>query len=343
MRLLCLFVLSNLFIISDGIGQESISLFEKLYTYDSISITLTYPFDSLYKTQREEIEATLTIETADGRLMEDEPIKLNLRGKFRRMNCSMPPLLLNFKKSTLGELGLNKHDQIKLVTHCLKTNEGQENLLEERLCYQLYEGITPYAYRTIWLTVLYKDQLKPNTAILSTGFLIEPDKDIEDRLGIEEAKIFNPLEDSLDFETYGHAAAFNFLIGNRDWSIVMSRNAKLFFNPQLRKYVVIPYDFDYSNIVGASYRKNMHSDKMSDPKERIYQGEYFTNRAAEILSIFGDTETGVLHRILSSPGELSEKQRKKIYVYCETWYAYIGTRKPKELVYDMVMPYKGGL
>jgi hypothetical protein len=318
-------------------------LFQKLYTCDSVFITLTYPFDSLYKTQREEIEAIITIETDEGVIMAEEPIKLNLRGKFRRMNCSMPPLMLNFRKSTLKDLGLNKHDDIKLVTHCLKTKEGQENLLEERLCYQLYESLTNYAYQTIWVTILYQDQLNPNTAFYSNSFLIEPDKDLEDRLNLEETKLFNPVEDSLDFESYSKAVAFNFLIGNRDWSIVMARNAKLFYDKQQSKYIVVPYDFDYSNIVGASYRNIIPADNMVHPKDRIYHGEYYTERAAEILERFESTKTGILHRIMTLPGNLDEKQRKKIRPYCETWYKYIATRKPEDLVYDMVMPYKGGL
>lgn len=343
MRFFCLLLLLQLAFIQDGTGQESMSLFEKLYSCDSIAITLTYPFDSLYRTQRDEIDAVISIETNEGLLLSEDSIKLNLRGKFRRMNCDMPPLLLNFKKSTLKDMGFKKHDQIKLVTHCLETKEGQENLLEERLCYQLYESITPYAYRTIWLKVLYQDQLNPGNGVFTTAFLIEPDKDLEDRMEMEETKLFNPMEDSLDFETYSTTVAYNFLIGNRDWSIVMARNTKLFYDPAKHKYRVVPYDFDYSNIVGASYRKNSTSSQLLHPKDRIYQGEYFTARASEILQLFGKTETGILHRIMVSPGDLEEKDRKKIRTYCETWYKYIKTRKQEDLVYEMIMPYKGGL
>lgn len=318
-------------------------LFNFLYSFDSLSITLTYPFDSLQKTRQDEIEGMVDIRSARGDILVDEPIKIGLRGKFRRMNCVMPPLMLNFRKSTLKDMGLNSHDDIKLVTHCLDTDEGVENLLEERLCYLLYESLTPYAYRTAWVTVRYQDAYDPKVFIESQGFLIEPDKDLEDRLSVEETKRFNPPEDSVDFETYSKTVAFNFLIGNRDWSIVMARNTKLFYDDTKGKFIVIPYDFDYCNIVGASYRKTVLWEGLKHPNDRIYFGEYFSDRAAEILQGFTPTENSILHRIMASPGNLNEKQRKKIRTYCETWYKYIQTRKTKDLAFQMIMPYKGGL
>src|SRR5688572_14821109 len=130
--MVCLFLCWN----PEGKGQSSPSLFETLYGLDEVSITLTYPFDSLYRSNREEIDAQITIQSKEGVLIKNEKITMNLRGKFRRMKCSMPPLLLNFKKSTLRNLNLDNIDEVKLVTHCLDTPEGEENLQEELMCYR---------------------------------------------------------------------------------------------------------------------------------------------------------------------------------------------------------------
>ena len=281
MRYFCLVLIVTMFTIIKGTGQDAECLFNHLYSYDSVSITLTFPFDSLQKTRQDEIEGRVDIRSEQGNLIVDEPIKIGLRGKFRRMNCVMPPLMLNFRKSMLKEMGFNNHDDIKLVTHCLDTEEGEENLLEERLCYLLYQSLTPYAYRTAWVTVRYQDISDPNVFMDKKGFLIEPDKDLEDRLSVVETNRFNPPEDSVDFESYSKTVAFNFLIGNRDWSVVMARNAKLFYDAKKGKFVVIPYDFDYSNIVGASYRKTVLWEGLKHPNDRIYFGEYFSDRAAD--------------------------------------------------------------
>lgn len=343
MRLFKLFVFLFLCWNPEGRGQSSPSLFETLYGLDEVSITLTYPFDSLYRTNREEIEAIISIESKDGILIENEKITLNLRGKFRRMKCTMPPLLLNFKKSTLRKLNLDNIDEVKLVTHCLESPEGEENLKEELMCYSVYESLTPCSYRTIWLHVTYKDALRPGKEIKSTGFLLEPDKDITKRLGFIERKLFNPSEDSIHFESYSTAVAYNFLIGNRDWSIIMSRNAKLFYDSISHHYVVIPYDFDYSNIVSASYRRETRPDNMTHPLERIYQGEYFVNRSGEILKKFQESQDIILNRVATAPNPMDESERKKIAKYFETWFLQIKRTDAKDLPYGYLMNYKGGL
>jgi hypothetical protein len=330
-------------ITATALSQDDISLFDSLYYQKNTKITLTYPFDSLYNANQEEIDALISIETDQGFLMKEERMTINLRGKFRRMKCSMPPLLLNFKKSTLRDMHLAPINEIKLVTHCLPNQEGQENLEEERMCYQLYEVVSPSSYRTIWLTVKYQDALRPADSILSSGFFLEPDKVIAARLGLTERKLFNIAEDSLEFQSYSLATAFNFMIGNRDWSIVMSRNAKLFFNTNLNKYVVIPYDFDYSNIVSASYRRETRPETMLHPYDRLYEGEYFANRAGDILISFTALKPILLDGVNSAISPMEENQRKRIYKYLETWFKDIEKSKPGDLKYGMVCPYKGGL
>ncbi|MEO5905474.1 MAG: hypothetical protein ABIQ11_02020, partial [Saprospiraceae bacterium] len=196
MRVSLLFVLLFPSFLIFAQKSNSSSIFDTLYRQDELHITLTYPFDSLYKTQNEEIDALIKIETASGFIMNESAITLNLRGKFRRMKCNMPPLMLNFKKSALKALNLSGVDEMKLVTHCIDGPEGQNNLEEERLIYQIYESLTPISYRTIWTKVTYCDMNNKTNCIQSVGFLLEPDKVISQRLDMEERKLFNISEDS---------------------------------------------------------------------------------------------------------------------------------------------------
>ncbi|MGB3078373.1 MAG: hypothetical protein WBB31_04785 [Saprospiraceae bacterium] len=326
-------------------AQEStrLTLFEKLYHLDSIRLTLTYPYDSLTKSNNNEIDALISIESTSGSLVTNQPLTLNLRGKFRRMKCNFPPLLLNFKKSMLKSLDLKNVDEMKLVTHCINGEEGQLNLQEERMMYQVYESITPMSYRTIWVTVYYCDQNHPAVCDTSAGFLLEPDGDITNRLGVCEKKIFNPQEDSLLFESYGHAAAFNFLIGNRDWSVIGARNAKLFFDKAIGKYIVIPYDFDFSNVVGASYRRETLPKTMLHPYDRIYQGEYFKDKAGQILKSFYLFRDSVINTVNTAVNPMGEERRNQIRKYFEKWFDMVKKNKPGGLMYDCVCPYTGGL
>ena len=335
-----------LFVSSFLSAQETvagISLFDSLCKEKNIVIRLVYPFDSLVKTNNNDIDARVSIRTASGTLLHDSPLNINLRGKFRRMKCTMPPLLLNFKKSTLRDLNLLPYDEIKLVTHCLEGPEGISNLEEERMIYQIYESITPVSYRTIWVNVEYCNESNQRECIQSVGFLLEPDKVISQRLGIVEKKSFNMAEDSLDLACYSNTAAFNFLIGNRDWSIVSSRNAKLFYDPAIQKYKVIPYDFDYSNIVGASYRRETLSKTMEHPFDRIYEGEYFKSLSGKILKSFCGFEKTILEVLQTAPNPMDAERRKKIGRYLNNWFEMVRKSKTEDLTYGKVCGYGGEL
>jgi len=343
MRFYTLAVFSLLISYLPAQDTTRLSLFDTLYLQDDIKIRLTYTFDSLVKTNNEEIPARITIESTSGKMMRNMAMSLNLRGKFRRMKCEMPPLLLNFKKSTLRDLNLDDIDEMKLVTHCIKGKEGQENLQEEKLCYQMYEKLTPYAYRTIWVTMEYCDSANPDSCFTSVGFLIEPDKVLSARLGVTEMRKFNVSQDSLQYESFRLVAAFNFMIGNRDWDVVASRNAKLFFEPKIGKYIVVPYDFDYSNIVGASYRRESLTAPMLHPFDRIYDGYYFRNQCSESLQYFATHEDSIQSVIANAESPMEAARRKKISNYVDDWFKWVRKINPADLQYGVVCYYKGGL
>ena len=343
MRLILLLTLQFIFTILSSQDKKHLSLFDKLYLSEQVSVTLTYPFDSLYRSNNADIDATISIGTDSGYIMKDEPITINIRGKFRRMKCSMPPLLLNFKKSTLRELDLMPMDEIKLVTHCLEGEEGQQNLEEERLIYQIYETLTPYSYRTIWLQVDYCNMDDPSQCMPSAGFFLEPDKVLSSRLDIIEKKIYNISEDSIHYDSYANTTAYNFLIGNRDWSIISSRNAKLFYDPSIHKFIVIPYDFDYANVVGATYRRETLPKSMLHPFDRIYTGEYFHDKSGQILKTFYGYEKKIMDAVYHSNNPMDEERRKKIWKYFDYWFDQVRKCKPENLPYGTVVPYKGGL
>lgn len=341
MRLVLLIFL--VFIFHPAYSQEPVSLFDKLAGHQNVSITLTYTFDSLYKTNREELDALVDIWTDSVCFATKIPLSLSLRGKFRRMKCSMPPLLLNFKKSTLRDLQLASIDEIKLVTHCLNGEEGIQNLQEELLAYQIYQKLTPYSYRTIWIQVKYCNSEVEGECFTSAGILLEPDKVLSERLGVEEKKMYNIPADSIHYTSYSLSTAFNFLIGNRDWSIASSRNAKLFYDPDSSAYIIIPYDFDYANIVGASYRRETLPKVMVHPFDRMYQGEYFPEKAGQILKSFLVYEKIIQETVREADNTMDKERRKKIERYFDCLFDLVRKTKEKDLGYGLICPYQGDL
>ncbi|MDH3649320.1 MAG: hypothetical protein OEQ53_06530, partial [Saprospiraceae bacterium] len=110
------------------------------------------------------------------------PLKLSARGKYRRKNCGFPPLRLNFPKKFLQEMGLSKFDNYKLVTHCLDGSIGSRLVFKEYLLYKMYALLTNKSFRTHLFPVTYRD-LDSNQFVTSYAFLIESNKELEDRLG----------------------------------------------------------------------------------------------------------------------------------------------------------------
>ena len=111
----------------------------------------------------------------------------------------------------------------------------------------------------------------------------------------------------------------------------------------MKKYVVIPYDFDYSNLVGASYRREVLTKPMTHPYDRIYEGEYFKPQAGEILKTFYGFEQTILNAVKTSNNPMSEERRNKICKYFEPWFSMVKRNKPRDLEFGTVCPYGGGL
>ncbi len=240
--------------------------------------------------------AKLSYKDASGKVQTWE-LKIRSRGKFRRKICVFPPLKLNFSKTALLEKGLAKDDELKLVTHCIDGADGKEYILRELLVYKLYQIISSYYFRTHLVMVKYRDS-KDGTKITNAGFLMEDDKTMANRYN---AKIcdncFSPSKDSLNVSEANKMALFEYMVSNTDWSIPMVRNLKMLnFKDQVSKKVLIPYDFDFSGVVNASYALPNSDYRQVSIRERIFLGlpgtdadlketiQFFQSKKKELLA-----------------------------------------------------------
>ncbi len=146
----------------------------------------------------------------------DIPVKVRVRGRYRRTHCVMPPLKLKFNKEWLRAHGLNDHNDFKLVTHCLDGEAGMDALLREQLAYQLYAQLTGRSLRTQLVDITYHDS-NTGTDIKSRAILIEDTDEMAERLnGRECDECYNT---PLDRYTTGSAellTLFQYMIGNND-------------------------------------------------------------------------------------------------------------------------------
>ena len=253
--------------------KEQESIFDLMYSEEPLKINLIFSVqklidnpksDSLYKT-------LLTFQDKNG---EEQVWNLGVkaRGVYRRYNCpAMPPLKLNFKKKDLKAAGLSKFDDYKLVTHCIEdTATARALVLKEYLAYKYFNILTKNSFRVQLLLINFVDS-DTGRGWQQVGFLIEDFALLRHRLKGEKVKNFlgTPYEE-LDKKQFQRMALFQYMIGNSDWSFEQGRNVKVF--KKKGKYVVIPYDFDFSGLVLAPYARLNPDYKLNSLRDRVYLG-----------------------------------------------------------------------
>lgn len=198
------------------------------------------------------------------------PIKLKVRGNFRRMvtNCIFPPLLLDLPMKKDKNSIFERQNRLKLVTHC----QSEEYIFQEYLVYRMYNLIGEYSFRARLAQVTYEDSAGKREPQTRYAFLIEDEKDLAKRYS---AKNFNlkqtlmPRVDSLNLAT---VAVFEYMIGNTDWSVPFLHNIKLLSKKGYNYPIPVPYDFDHAGIVEAKYARPPEQLELTSVRDRLYRG-----------------------------------------------------------------------
>lgn len=297
-------------------GEEKVgnSLFDQWNTDSTTEIELHVNFDSL-EVYRRKTESLPALVIQNGIELE---LDVTVRGKFRRRTCVMPPLKLQFKKSGLRALGLNTHNDFKLVTHCTDDEAGQDALLREQLAYEMYNTVSPTAsFRTQLLTITYVNTADGSRTV-SYAILIEDCDELQERVGMDNCDdCYNvPADQVNNAETL---ALFQYMIGNSDYGTKMVRNMKLLKDTN-GTFTAVPYDFDYSGLVNADYAggfANLNETKVTD---RTLLWDYDAapdfNDAADHLTSLKDT----LFAQVEGFDKLSDSSKREITKYLRGFY-----------------------
>jgi len=305
-----------------AINQEpSSSIFDEISHTETIDLTLQVDMAALTGDMRNTAKhkAKLSFVDKDGQTQIWDT-KVNLRGKFRRMNCSeVPPLKIHFDKDDLKNAGLLKFNDMKLVTHCVKNKElARELVLKEFLAYKLYNQITEESFRVQLLNITYADT-RTGDSKTQTAFLIEDTAQLRARLDAKKCKekIGIPLE-RFDIEQINTTALFQYMIGNLDWSIDISQNVKMIRKGD--KVLAIPYDFDFSGLVDAPYALMNSNVGQTKTKERIYLGFAKDQKSVQKEIDFFIEKKNVLLSYIKNFKPLKSKTRKESVNYIKSFY-----------------------
>ena len=274
---------------------------------------LAAPISQAYAAKNQSVRLYLpghwTFTTADGSTQKLE-VSIRTRGKFRRENCSLPPLQLNFRKKQNNGTFFAGQDKLKLVSPCKSRPSDQQRLLLEYLAYRTLEIMTEHSLRTRLFRLTYIDtdeRKKPWTHLV---FLIETEEEMAERLGLDVIKVPGLERSQLDAERTELVEMFQYLIANTDYSVRAGpEGSNCCHNVQLLGaegaqdgIIPVPYDFDWSGLVNAPYAVPSERLRIKDVRQRLYKGrcesaemieatiEKFQAKHAEIIQLYENLE-----------------------------------------------------
>jgi len=201
-------------------------------------------------------------------------VEIRVRGGFRRRTCYFTPMKLKIKKVNSKETLFKGNKKLKLVLSCLRLDGANDEVVNEYMAYKLYEVISPYHFKTRLLDVDYMEVKGKKTINHKLkGIFIEDDKKVAKRHNAKRLKNFiHPL--GQDAITSVQNAFFQYMIGNTDYSTGKLHNEKLLYLN--KKAIPVPYDFDMSGLVDASYAivSQISKEPLDIKKvtERMYRG-----------------------------------------------------------------------
>ena len=202
-------------------------------------------------------------------------IRLRARGNWRMKNCFLTPVKIRIRKAAAKGTLFDGNKELKVVLPCSNSDVGQDWVLKELLAYKMYEIITPFHFKTRRLAINYTDQRgKKGKDYQLEGFLIEDISRVADRVGGKKLKrAVHPLQQ--DDICSIQNDFFQYMIGNTDYSAAYQHNGKLIFVEGM-KAIPVPYDFDMSGLVNASYAvvSEVQNEKLPITRvtQRLFRG-----------------------------------------------------------------------
>ncbi len=251
---------------------------------------------------------------------------VEVRGNFRRNanNCDFPPLRLRFDDAEIKGTLLNGNHNLKIVTHCKdKSSQFIQFMGKEYTTYKIYNIISPYSLKVKMVNITYIDEQNDFNPIRNKAFLIEDIDNLADKFNMKEYEE-NLFEKDVDQDILLQLSVFQFMIGNTDWIIPLAKNLKFITDGE--KYIPVPYDFDYTGIVGTDYSIGSTPSILQPPVRKFKGPCYDINDLQVEFEEFRDKKESILNLISTSP-HLKSNSGKNMKNYIEDFYDIIDSQK----------------
>jgi hypothetical protein len=265
-------------------AQSAPSTPRPLFAADSVlQLRIEAPFADLIKAAPHSTNAFDAKLIVAGAAAETLAIKLSARGISRRSPevCEIPPLKIEFTDKPGAASLFKGQKSLKLATHCRDDANYQDYGLLEFLAYRLHNVLTPLSFRVRLAEIDYVEARTGRIRIHRHGFLVEDIDELAERNALHDIKVDKIDRGMLNGAATARSDLFQYLIGNQDWSDVMStagtnccHNIKLLAASKDSRTDLVPvaYDFDSSGLVDPPYALPPTTVPIRNVRTRYYRG-----------------------------------------------------------------------
>ena len=316
------------------IAQDKVDSIQFFLDEKPLTVNIKSDFKKLFNTRKETpwYNAAISVTMPDNATPITEEVRIRARGNFRKTECYMPSLLVNFHNTTSPRL--SQLDKLKIVSGCGTSPRDEQLVLKEYLAYKMYNLVTPLSFRVRLMRLTFEDNDGKMKKYTTWGFFIEDVDAMAKRNKMKEYEIATQQK-STEPERMTLVSIFEYLIGNTDWSVPNFHNIKL-LKPRgdsLALPLAVPYDFDFAGMVDAGYATPAEIMGTESVKERVYRG--FPRPLEEInkaISLLVEKKDA-FYSLINAFEVVSASSRKEIIRYLDEFYDTVKNKKEIQSVF----------
>ncbi len=304
--------------------QDTLEVYQDLFEIEE-PLTLTIKFDikEFQKTKRhgKYHPAEMTCHVSDSFTVKHD-VRVKSRGEFRRDWCIMPPFWVNIRLAGIEAEDLAEVTKMKVVTRCKSASIYDNLVLREYLVYRIFNILSPYSFNTRLVKLRYIDTGRKDKVKEVWGFIIEPEDMMAERNNAMAIKSDRLSLATVNKEWMDKIAYFNYMVGMMDYSVTGRHNLKIL---TLKEYgptgfIPVPYDFDYTGLVDATYAVPDENLGIASVRERYYLGacrsEEVDKKTIQWLASYREE----IKDLILSFEYLEESERVEMVDYIESYY-----------------------
>jgi hypothetical protein len=304
--------------------QDTLEVYQDLFEIqEPLTLTLKFNIKEFRKSKRNEKyhEAEMTCHVSEGFEVKHD-VRVRARGEIRKELCFTPPFWLNIRHAGIEAEDLTEVIKMKVVTRCNSLSVYENYVLREYLIYKIYNLLSPYSFNTRLVRLKYIDTGRKDKITEDWGFIIEPEDMMAERNKAMSIKSDRLALATVNKEWMDKVAYFNYMIGMADYSVTGRHNLKIL---TLKEYgptgfIPVPYDFDYTGLVDATYAIPGENLGIASVRERYYLGacrsEEVHKQTIQWLASYRDE----IKDLILSFEYLEEDERLEMVDYIESYF-----------------------